>query len=288
MFFLVLISCSSRLLSSAESNYSIVKKEALAVVWGVTHYRPYLFGRNFLVITDHKSLQYLYNFKDPNGRLVQWILALQEYDFDVKYRSGNLNTFADALSRLPVEEQPNSLQTIEPILDFDEDFSDICSLEEIPIEDILPKIAEEQLSDPFCRPIREYLEHNILPQDSKTITNILFHSKYMVVDNNVLYNLWYVISDKRMRKFIKQVVVPASLQKKFLNKHTATNCSPLISVLLSVTKISEPNIIGKICSRILLNSFLSVKCVKERKILLDIFELDLPLFLDQFLLSHGK
>ena len=73
---------------------------------------------------------------------MQWILALQEYDFDVKYRSGNLNTFADALSRLPVEEQPNVLQTIQPILDFDEDFSDICLLEEIPIEDIFVNSLE--------------------------------------------------------------------------------------------------------------------------------------------------
>ena len=172
-------------------------------------------------------------------------LALQEYDFDVKYTSGNLNTFADALSRLPVEEQPNSLQTIETILDFDENFSHICCLEEIPIEDILPKIAEEQLSDPFCRPIREYLEHNILPEDSKTITNILFHSKYMVVDNNVLYNLWYVISDKRMRKFIKQVVVPASLQKEILKQ---THCDKLFSTHFGVTKwyeTSEQNILGK-------------------------------------------
>ena len=167
---------------------------------------------------------------------MRWILALQEYDFDVKYRSGNLNTFADALSRLPVEEQLNSLQTIEPILDFDEDFSDICSLEEIPIEDILPKIAEEQLTDPFCRPIREYLEHNILPEDSKTITNILFHSKYMVVDNNVLYNLWYVTSDKRMRKFIKQVVVPSSLKKEILKQ---THCDKLFSTHFGVTKCYE-------------------------------------------------
>ena len=64
---------------------------------------------------------------------MRWILALQEYDFDVKYRSGNLNTFAAALSRLPVEEQINSLQTVETILDFD----------------ILPKIAEQQLIHPF-------------------------------------------------------------------------------------------------------------------------------------------
>ena len=52
-------------------------------------------------------------------------LALQKYDFDVKYQSGKLNTFADALYRLPIKEGINSLQPVEPILDFDKDFSDI-------------------------------------------------------------------------------------------------------------------------------------------------------------------
>ena len=110
-----------------------------------------------------------------------------------------MNTFADALSRLPVEQQINSLQTVEPILDFDEDFSDICSLEEIPIEDILLKIAEEQLIHPFCCPIRKNLEHSIFPEEPKTIVSILFHSRYMVVHSNVLCNLWYVTSGNRMR-----------------------------------------------------------------------------------------
>ena len=95
---LALISCTSHLLTPTESNYSIVEKEALAVVWGINHFCPYLLGRNCLVVTDHKSLQYLYNFKHPNGRLVRWILVLQEYDFEVKYRSEDQNTFADALS----------------------------------------------------------------------------------------------------------------------------------------------------------------------------------------------
>ena len=98
------------------------------------------FGRNFLVITDHKSLQYLYNFKDPNGRLVRWILALQEYYFKVKYRSGDKNTFADTLSWLPVEGETDCLQLIDPILNFDENISDICVLEQTPTEEILQKL----------------------------------------------------------------------------------------------------------------------------------------------------
>ena len=197
---------------------------------------------------------------------------MQEYDFEVKYRSGELNAFADALSRLPIEGEINSLETVQPPLDLDEDFPDICSLEEIPTEDILPRIAEEQLTDPFCSPIREYLEHNILPEEPKTIACILSHSRYMVVHNNVLYNLLDVTTDKRIREFIEQVVVPSSLQTKFLNKQTVTNYFPRILVLLNAMRISEQNITGKICFRTLLILFLSVKYAKERKTLLDILE----------------
>ena len=123
------------------------------------HYRPYLFGRNFFVISDHKSLQYLYNFKDPNGRLVRWILALQEYEFEVKYRSGDLNTFADALSRLqiPQDKEPSTFKINSPILNFDENISDIVLLEEIQIDNIFKKNSEAQQSDPFCKPIIDYL-----------------------------------------------------------------------------------------------------------------------------------
>ena len=232
----VLISCSSRLLSPAERNYSIVEREALAVVWGINHYRPYLFGRNFLIITDHKSLQYLYNFRDPNGRLVRWILALQEYDFEVQYRSGAQNTIADALSRLPLEEDIGSLEILTPSLQFDIDISDINSLEEVIIEDIIPKIASEQQLDKFCRPIIDYLKFNILPDNPKEIAQILYHAKFMVVDNNILYNLWYVISDKRMRQFIKQIVIPKALQQEILK---LVHCDKIFSSHKGVTKCYE-------------------------------------------------
>ena len=55
----VLISAASRTLTSAEKNYGVVEREALAVVYGITYFRSYLFGKTFLVITDHKCLKYL-------------------------------------------------------------------------------------------------------------------------------------------------------------------------------------------------------------------------------------
>ena len=107
----VLISAASRTLIEAESNYSTVEREALAVVWGINYYRPYLFGRTLLVITDH-CMKYLQQFTNFNSRIVRWILALQEYSFEVIYRSGDQNVVAYAFSRLPVteEEQINALE----------------------------------------------------------------------------------------------------------------------------------------------------------------------------------
>ena len=148
------------------------------------------------------SLQTTNNFKDPNGRLVRWILALQEYDFEIEYRSGAQNTFTNALSQLPLEEDMGSLEIMSPTLQFDIDISDIISLEEVTIVDIILKIASEQQHDNFCRPIIDYFKFNILPDNPKEIAQVLTHAKFMVVDNNTLYNLWYVISDKRMRQVI--------------------------------------------------------------------------------------
>ena len=64
-------------------------------------FRPYLVGRKFVVESDHKSLKWLKNSK--SGRLARWALALSEFDFDIKFKTGKQNVVADALSRNPIE-----------------------------------------------------------------------------------------------------------------------------------------------------------------------------------------
>ena len=95
------ISYASRTLNSAERNYSVVEKELLAIVWGCKHFRPYLLGHQFTIVTDHKPLTWIFSVKDPSSRLLRWRLLLEEYQYDVQYKAGVRNTNADALSRDP-------------------------------------------------------------------------------------------------------------------------------------------------------------------------------------------
>ena len=74
------IAYGSRLLSKTEWKYCVTRRELLAVVTFVKHFRPYLLGRRFTLRTDHGSLIWLRNFREPEGQLARWLETLQDYD----------------------------------------------------------------------------------------------------------------------------------------------------------------------------------------------------------------
>lgn len=94
------VAYASRTLNETEQNYSTIEKETLAIVWAVKYFRPYLFGKRFTIVTDHRPLQWLFSLKEPNSKLVRWRLKLEEYDYQIVYKKGSLNKNADALSRV--------------------------------------------------------------------------------------------------------------------------------------------------------------------------------------------
>lgn len=96
------VAYASRPLNKAELNYPTIQKELLAVVWSIKYFRPYLYGRKFTILTDHKPLIYLFGMKDPSTRLLKFRLLLEEYDYDIKYIKGTENNVADALSRVTI------------------------------------------------------------------------------------------------------------------------------------------------------------------------------------------
>jgi hypothetical protein len=94
---------ASRKLSSAETNYATIEKECLAAVWAIKKFEPYLFGRRFVLQTDHQPLRYLQRSRTENGRLMRWALQLQQHDFQVQVIKGVDNVGADYLSRIECE-----------------------------------------------------------------------------------------------------------------------------------------------------------------------------------------
>lgn len=102
---------ASRTLTDTEQNYSTIEKELLAIVWATKYFRPYLFGRKFTIVTDHKPLTWLFSLKEPNSKLIRWKLKLEEFDYQIVYKKGTQNTNADALSRIQIESYNNEISS---------------------------------------------------------------------------------------------------------------------------------------------------------------------------------
>lgn len=102
------VCCASRTLSDTERRYSQVDKEALAIVYGVSRHHQYVYGRPFILKTDHKALSYIFGPKKgipqtAASRLQRYAVRLAAYDFDIKFVPTERNGNADALSRLPLQ-----------------------------------------------------------------------------------------------------------------------------------------------------------------------------------------
>ena len=99
----------SRSLTKAERNYSQLEKEALALIFGVTKFHKYLYGRHFLLVSDHKPLASIFHSQRSipamaSARIQRWALLLSAYQYDIIHKSGKNIGNADGLSRLPLNE----------------------------------------------------------------------------------------------------------------------------------------------------------------------------------------
>ena len=93
-------------LDKAQRKYCTTRKELLAVVRMVHHWKHYLLGRFFTIRSDHASLMWLLKFKDMDGQLARWMEALAVFHYVVVHRKGVKHGNADALSRYPGDPTP--------------------------------------------------------------------------------------------------------------------------------------------------------------------------------------
>ena len=145
-----ILAYASRSLTDVETRYSQIEREALGIVYGVEHFRLYLFGREFTLTTDHKPLELIYqNPKShSSARLECLCLRLRDYQFTVRYRPGPENP-ADYLSRHPLPS--DSTDT------FVEEYVNFVGSSAIPVAMDIDEIRNATRSDPTLQQLIEII-----------------------------------------------------------------------------------------------------------------------------------
>ncbi len=161
---------ASRTLTGPERKWSTPEQEALALIFCLSIFRPYLAMRKFVIRTDHLALIYLQNLKDPiKHRIGRWALKLQEFECDIIYRPGPKNVIADALSRNPWEKPLDTTEILE-IPTFllskkfckemcgESQFQSLRTDKDFGIGQLGIDIAQYQQIDDFCREVLVHID----------------------------------------------------------------------------------------------------------------------------------
>ncbi|GBN88600.1 Retrovirus-related Pol polyprotein from transposon 297 [Araneus ventricosus] len=152
----------SKSLGKPERNYCVTRKELLVIVKSIEHFHHYLYGQKFLLRTDHASLRWLLNFKEPEGQIARWIQRLQEYDFEIQHRKGTFHGNADALSRRPCRESCKHCSNAEKKFGIETDIS-VKVLTKTSVDPWSScEIQKAQLEDPA---IKNILEKKLMSAD---------------------------------------------------------------------------------------------------------------------------
>ena len=91
----------SHQLNDSQRKWATIEREAFAIVYCLKKLRPYLWGADFEILTDHKPLRALFVGAVANTRVQRWAVLIAEYGAPIKYRNGKSHVRADFLSRLP-------------------------------------------------------------------------------------------------------------------------------------------------------------------------------------------
>lgn len=189
-----LIYAWSRVLSPCEQNYSTTDKELLALVKSIEHFRHYLLGRKFLLLTDHRSLEYLWESSNLNSRLVRWSLYLQEYEFEVRYIKGDENG-ADGVSRYCFKTSIKSQETSNTINITDSNIKNKIihdyhlTTGHGRLKTMLHNISQRYRWDTLKKDIKNYLESCLICLKSG---GPIVNTKCKIIKTNSINDIWEI------------------------------------------------------------------------------------------------
>jgi len=185
------VAYASRQLKVHERNYPTHDLELAVIVFALKIWRHYLYGAQFRVFSDHKSLKYLFDQKELNMRQRRWIEFLKDYDFELLYYLGKANVVADALSRKTLHTAHLMIKEVELLEKFREMKLRVemesefirCSTLTIS-SDFLDLVRERQLLDASLNRVREQLGSDEAKDFTLGIDRILrFQGRVCVPDD---------------------------------------------------------------------------------------------------------
>jgi hypothetical protein len=231
----------SRVLSAPERRYCVTWRELLAIVKAVKHFHIYLYGRKFLLRTDHAALRWLLSFRRPEGQVARWIERLQQYDFTVEHRPGAKHQNADTLSRRPCLQDAcrhcDRLESLEHNTVSDASIATLPQVAAISLgeESRSPEeIRAEQLIDEDIQPVVKWMEESsekppweVIAPYSQTTKVYCVQWQNLKLTNGVLYRIWETPSGDAT---VLQLVLPKSLRHEVLQQLHDTKTSGHLGV----------------------------------------------------------
>ena len=225
------IAYGSRSLTKAERRYSITRKELLALVYFIKHFKHYLYGCRFTVRTDHSALKWLHSFKEPEGQVARWIQELETYNFQVQHRPGVAHQNTDALSRVPTREDystgshPIQVTILQngptPSLAADTTNDDRCEHTHKPTGGWIPtwssqQLRDAQVADAKIGPMLQWIENPSRRDTCGNITHRLWAERDRLVRiHGVLYRRGEDTEghQSHLKLIVPQSFVPSVLQE---------------------------------------------------------------------------
>lgn len=156
----------SKTLNDTQRRYSTIERELLAIVEAIKAFRVYLYGRYFVLITDHRPLCYLFNLRDPGSRMFRQKLELMDYNFKIIYKPGSTNHVSDALSRI---EKPLTINEMLEINKENNQFAQIYGTTDSRPDNIVYTINEKEGTVLSCR--KYNLVFHLIPIENNHLKN---------------------------------------------------------------------------------------------------------------------
>lgn len=212
----------SKATQGAEQRYHSYELETLAVVKALQHFRHYLVGIHFKVVTDCNAFKATERKKDLLPRVARWWIYLQNFHFNVEYRKGTMLSHADYLSRNP----PLQVHQISK----PRNWAQIAQAADNETHDLLQKLQDGSLDSTRyvmqkdilyyrCTPVEEVPRLLCyVPRGHRLSLLRVFHDEHEHIDSDktvtlILKHFWFPGLRQFARKYIAHCLVCVSMKR---------------------------------------------------------------------------